>query len=89
MQGISSLAEQLLAFQEGLFPMELSYEIWFLTLWGPMIAQLVYRVGCRLDYPGLDFWHRQEIFLFSKMFRLVLGLVQPTIQWVLGLFPHE
>ena len=37
---------------------------------------------------GLEFESRwgQEIFLFSKMSRLILGKTQPSIQWVLGFF---
>lgn len=73
MRRIFSLAEKLLAFQAGLLCVELSYEILFLTLTGPIIAQLVWWVGCGLDYLGLNFWHRQEILLFARTFRLILG----------------
>jgi hypothetical protein len=39
-----------------------------------------------MDNPGLKSWQKQEIFLFSKMFRLALAPTQSPIQWVLGLF---
>jgi hypothetical protein len=34
-----------------------------------------------------QFLQRQEIFLFSKIFRLVLKATQPLIQWFMGLLP--
>jgi len=39
-------------------------------------------VNCELGYgqdnPGLNSWQRQEIVLFSKTFRLVVGVTQPS-----------
>jgi hypothetical protein len=32
------------------------------------------------------FWHRENIFLFSDVFRLAVGSTQLPIQWVVGLF---
>jgi hypothetical protein len=46
-------------------------------------AQSVPRLGYGLDHPGADSRHGQEIFLFSKTSRPVLG----PVQWVLGSFP--
>jgi len=38
--------------------------------------------GYRLDDLGFDSWQGQEIFLFSIMSRLAVGITQPAVQWV-------
>jgi hypothetical protein len=39
------------------------------------------------DELGLDFWHGQEIILFSTASRPALGPIHPPIQRLLGTFP--
>ena len=38
---------------------------------------------------GFEFWQGSKICLFSKMSRLVLGSIWPSIRWVLCLFPGD
>jgi hypothetical protein len=52
------------------------------------LKQLIYWPGCGLPDPGFECQQKLEIFLFSKLSKLVLGPTQPPIQGVLGFFPR-
>jgi len=51
-----------------------------LQVW--MILTLASGLSYWLDDTGFDSWQGKEVFLFSEMSRLVLGLTVPPVQWV-------
>ena len=53
-------------------------------LWVSRDSSVSIGIHYELDVPGIEFqWGRD----FPHPFRPALGLTQPPIQWVLGLFP--
>jgi hypothetical protein len=48
----------------------------------------LWRLGYELDSPRFEFQQGKEIFLVSKMSRLVLGLIQPPTHCIPGFFPR-
>jgi hypothetical protein len=53
----------------------------YLQTFAAGMAQLVQWLGYQLDNLGFKSPQKEEILLFSKAYRLALGLIQSTIQW--------
>ena len=55
-------------------------------VWSRIVSSL-WRLSYEQDNPRFEFQQGKEIFLFSKMSRPVLGLIQPPTHWIPGFFP--
>jgi hypothetical protein len=55
--------------------------IYLVNIWDSSVCIVM---GYRPDRLGFNSWQGHEIILFSIAFRLVLGLIQPPVQCVLG-----
>lgn len=45
----------------------------------------IFTYSILLSKLGFDSWQGREIFLFPMASRLILGTIQPTIQWITGI----